>query len=137
MTVDAVLGNGTRFYYGADGVSWTELASVVEIPPPDGLSADQVEVPVLYGSAALEFANGQKREGKYTVRLYWNKTKYNTLRGYVGTSKYFKITFPDTSTDVHQGNVANVKREGLSKNVPVYIALEIQISGDNTNTPAS
>lgn len=137
MAVDAILGNGTRFYYGADGVSWTELTDVVEIQSRDGRSADQVELPALYGTAAMEFANGQEREGKVVVRCYWKKTKYTTLLGYVGTSKYFKITYPDTSTDIFQGNVSRASPEAISKNVPVYIMLEIQVSGDNAFTAAS
>ena len=137
MAVDAVLGNGTRFYYGTDGVSWTELTNVVDIPTRDGRSADQVELPVLYGTAAMEFANGQEREGKITVRSYWKKTIYNTFLGYVGTSKYFKVTYPDTSTDVFQANVERVSPEGLSKNAPVYLKMDLQINGDNTFTAAA
>lgn len=136
MAVDAVLGNGTRFYYGTDGSTWTELANVVDIPTRDGRSADQVELPVLYGTAAMEFANGQEREGKAVIRSYWKKTMYDTFRGYVGTSKYFKVTYPDTSTDVFQANIERAAPEGISKNVPIYLKIDIQISGDVTFTAA-
>ena len=35
MAVDAVLGIGSRLYYSADNVTYTELTDIVEIGPPD------------------------------------------------------------------------------------------------------
>lgn len=137
MAVDAILGDDARLYYSADGVTYTELSNVVEIPAPDGTTAEQVEVLALYGNTAAEYLNGIKRNGKFTARIYWNKTVFNTLLGFVGVSKYWKVTYPDTSTFVAQGNVSKVSREGLSKGAPVVTLLEVQLSGDVTYTAAS
>ena len=138
MTVDAVLGIGSRLYYSADNVTYTELTDIVEIGPPDDPDVERIEAtPLNPNSRAKEYLFGLVEYGEFTFKQFWNKTRYNTLRGFLYTSKYWKVVFPDTSTLIFQGALTKCRSSGLTNNQPIHIECTVKISGATTFTAAA
>lgn len=137
MAADAILGLGTRVYYSTDGTTYTELTDIMEVEGAPDPEVETVESTPLNPTAyAREFLAGLVNWGKFNFKQYWNKTRFSLLRGRVRTTTYFRFSYPDTSKDEFATIVTKVKPEGASKNTPIAIAVQSQITGAPTFTAA-
>lgn len=137
MAVDAVLGYGTKLYYGSDGVSYTELTDLEEIGEPGDGDVEQVEAtPLTLTSNAKEFLNGAEDPGEFQFQQKYNKTRLTTLMALKATKKYFKVTYADTSTVTFQANVRKVTPPSGRKAQVQLITVRVKITGPVTFTAA-
>jgi hypothetical protein len=135
VAVDAVLGYGTKLYYGADGVSYTELTDLEEIGEPADGTVEQVEAtPLTLTSNAREFLNGAEDPGEFQFSQKYNKTRMAALIALKATRKYFKILYADSSTVIFQANVMKVVPPAGRKGQVQLITVRTKITGAATFT---
>jgi len=125
-------GYGTTLAYDATG--FQSLAKVTNIDGP-GLSQDMIEF--LCMDAATQMAEkiaGAMHLGQVTVDLVFSGAtadkNYGTLLGFWGTSKSWKITFPDTSYCTFTAFVA-----GVSPSIPVGAEITCSATLEVTTLP--
>lgn len=132
---DAILGQGTRLYYSSDNISYNELADLADVGEPDEGDVEQIEsTPLNPSTSAKEFLNGLREAGTFTFDQYWTKARYTTLRTLIGTTKYWKIVFPESSYLYFQGNLKKARPMGFKRNEPIKIGCAVQITGGTTFT---
>lgn len=141
MAADAILGLGARLYYSTDDATYTELTDLKEIGSPGNPTIEQIEsTPLNPTNRRREFLAGLIDGGRFTFMQMWNKSRYNTLKGFAdaGTNLYWRIDLPDsgTSTDKFRGALSQCTFGPIRTSEIIMITCEVQVSGDETFTPA-
>jgi len=98
--MSAIIGKGTILSNSADGTTYAVVARVTDIKIPKE-KLDKIEV-TEYADTIKQHLPGWLDAGEVPVKLNYDKTSRAALKALVGITKYWKITYPDTSTDVFQ-----------------------------------
>ncbi len=145
MAVDALPGISARQYYSIDsGSNYTELTDLIEIgSPEDGTAAQIPATPLNPTNNSDEFINGIINNGMAKWSQYWNKSRYATMRAYVGTKLTWKTVFPDNANPalgtkiVYAGNLVKCAPGAMNKKDAIPLNYEVQITGAVTVTQGS
>lgn len=142
MAVDAILGLSSRLYYSTDGSSYTELTDMAEMPMvPDPTVETPEATPFNPTAYSREYLAGLIDYGAFSFKQFWNATRYNTLRGRLRTSTYFRFVYPDHATPTSASKeevltlVTKVRPDGVTRSTPLTTHVEAKITGAAAFTP--
>ena len=145
MPVDAILVYGTRLYYSADGVSYTELTDMQAIGTPPSPDAPEVDVtPLADSSDYRQFALGLAVAGEMDCKQFYNKTRAAAIIALFRLNKYWKIIYPDNATPslssstTFRGWLKQYMMPGAANpDDPAVIGFKIKLTGAPTFTAGS
>lgn len=119
----AVISKGIKLSYKTDGVEYTELTNLQEIPELGG-DAEAIEITTLADSAHM-YTDGILNYGDSLAFIFlYEKTQFTTLQGLTG-SVDFKVSLPDNSTCSFSGT-CSVKLAGVGVNAALTYTLSIK-----------
>lgn len=134
---NGIIGFGTVFSYSADDVTYTDLAELVDVKPPETTVGAAKFTHNGSPNAHHEYKPGLAEGGEPTFKLWFAKAGYATLKGFLRTTKYWKITYPDlattASTDKFQGFISKIGKE-CPMEEGISVEVSIKISGPVTFT---
>lgn len=107
MPVDALLANGTRFYFSTNGGStYSELVDLKELGSPGEPEGPEVDVTPLAPTANYrEFRIGLLKSGTITFKQFYNKARYTTLAALLRIQYDWKYVFPDNAVPASASNL--------------------------------
>ena len=131
-------GYGTTFSYCAtQGGSYTALAEVVDLTPPEHEAEDVKTTHMTTAGKVHTYQAGLIEPGETEVVIHFDKTIEATLRGTLfGADYYFKITFADGSVLAFAGYLKKIGEETPLDDI-VVVNLTFKVSGAPTFTPAT
>lgn len=119
----AVISKGIKLSYKTDGVEYTELTNLQEIPELGG-DAEAIEITTLADSAHM-YTDGILNYGDSLAFVFlYEKTQFTTLQGLTG-SVDFKVSLPDNSSCSFSGT-CSVKLAGVGVNTALTYTLSIK-----------
>lgn len=126
-------GHSTKFAFGSHATvlasnTWTEIAQVVEISPPE-VEADDIETSNMQSPEQFKtFDPGWADGGEVEITVQYEKQATTTIYGLFRVKKGFKMTFEDGAIWSFDGYLkklgGEVDREGL-----ITQTLTFKISG--------
>lgn len=146
MAADQSLGFGCKLFYSTDGVSYTELADLEMMGPPNDRKLNMVEkTPLAPTNRTSEFMAGLFTECRFSFKQKWNKTRQALLQtGYAAaTTYYWRYCFNDHATPASAskyewtGPLTLWRPDGAERQKPIHIDAEVCAVGDITWTTGS
>lgn len=134
-----------KFAYSSDGNSYTNVADVMSITPPN-ITVGSGESTVLdSANAAKEFVPGWMDGGDASMSLRMGQAVLNTVYGFLRTTYYWKILFPlitgetNNSTWAFQGHITAFGNPqfGTDNDDPIGLDITIKVTGKPTFTASS
>ncbi len=109
----AIIGVGATLTYGDDGVTFgSTVSTIMEIEVPDVEVSDVETSHLGITDYTKTYIAGMIECGEFTVRCHFDKTQHAAIYALLRTTKYWKITVDDATTDsklIVQGYVKMVK----------------------------
>ena len=134
-------GHSTLFAYGnqatfAESTSWTEVAQIVDIGPPE-IEADDIDVSNMKSPEQFkQFDPGWADAGEVEVTVQYEKAAATALYALFRQKKGFKMTFEDGSSWGLDGYIkkfgGEVDREGV-----ITQTITVKVSGKPLFTAAA
>ena len=106
MSASASIGKGTTLGTSPDNTTYTPIAELQDCNFPE-VDCDDVEV-TDYGSSQVVFIPGWDAGQDMSFATFYTKVVYAALIALRRTTKYYKITLPDTSSVMWQGYMKKV-----------------------------
>lgn len=135
MSASIEISVGTKLEYNTTGSTWVELTEVQDFNGPN-LKRKSIPLPALNDTILAKKA-GRQDSGEVTLTLGWTKTVYGILLGLfkANTSKGYRFTFADTSTDAFTGRIIAIGNKVKDDDM-ITFDVTIDVSGDTTFTAA-
>lgn len=136
MAVDAILTNGTRFYYSSDGVTYTELSDMKELTVPSPDEPDVDVTPLVANDDAREFRLALQVAGELDGKQFFTKTRFAALVAIKRTNLYWRLRFPDTTTVANQSKLewrgwlkTPTRSPATNPDDPITIDFKVKVTG--------
>lgn len=129
-TTDAIIGKGCVIGFGtARAGPFTDFVELKDLIPPVGKVPKVEATHHLSPSNTAEFLSAVWKEyDEATFVLNFKKTRYTEVNNILGSSKFFKITLPDSSYFTWPGHVSEVGPATPLKDV-MLINCKISVNG--------
>lgn len=132
-----VTGAGTQLFYGSvSGTVTTELTNISNIKPAFDKygTVDTVHL----GSTRHGFIATLPEGGEFTFEYQWNAAIFNTVAGFKGVNKWYKIGFPDTTGDIlFQGLMTQNDPDFSDPDTIPMVSVSMKINSAQTITVGS
>lgn len=136
----AITGKGTTLYYADDDVMTApvKVGELVNVGQPE-ITSGSTDATHYESDSDFEesIATGWNVGSEIPFTINYEKSQLNTLRGLIGLDKYFKITYPDTSTDVFPGTITALGGGDIPLRDTIRSQGKIKIEGPVVFTPAA
>jgi predicted secreted protein len=110
MTSSGEIGYGLVLAYSNDNITYTPVAQVVDVKGP-GIKVTAAEISNNDSpSGAKEFVPGMSDFGDITFNCIYKAAIMTALRSLLRLTKYWRITYADTHTEVGQGFITALEK---------------------------
>ena len=125
-----MIGSGTQFSRSADDTTYTRIGKIMEMSAPEQSRASSEKTYLDNNDNYKQFEPGMIDPGEMTLTIEYDKddAAQNELKNDFDTKSnfYYKITYPDGSTDKFQGHItgwgkAIPKEETITRSVTIKV----------------
>lgn len=132
-----ILGKGTKLEHSADGTTgWAAVAELYDVNLPEFESEEVDFTHYLTDNNTKEYKPGWDEGSVLAFEANYTQASYATLLGLRRLSKYWRITFADTSTVTFQGYIKKIGGAAPNKE-KVTVKGEIKVTTAPTSAAGS